>query len=71
MKNIHSEQTKAQQAQELQSKIDQLQQEAGKLMLELTTLYGKYASVLQENVSLKAQVVRLEPNANLKVVVSN
>ncbi len=29
-------------------------------MLELTTLYGKYASLLQENISLKSRMGKLE-----------
>lgn len=60
MQNVNSESTKVQLAQELQTKIEQLQTETNQLLLELTTLYGKYANVLQENVSLKSKVGKLE-----------
>lgn len=60
MQNFSPELFKAQQAQELQTKIEQLQSETSQLILELTTLYGKYASVLRENITLKSQVGKAE-----------
>jgi hypothetical protein len=55
MQNFNQELLKAQQTQELQTKIEHLQSETSQLILELTTLYGKYATVLRENISLKSQ----------------
>jgi CII-binding regulator of phage lambda lysogenization HflD len=60
MQNFNQEVLKAQQTQELQTKIEHLQSETSQLILELTTLYGKYASVLRENISLKSQVGKME-----------
>jgi hypothetical protein len=60
MQNFNPESFKAQQAQEIQAKLEQLQAETGNLMLELTTLYGKYASLLQENITLKSRMGKLE-----------
>ena len=60
MQNFNPESFKAQQAQEIQAKLEQLQAETGNLMLELTTLYGKYATLLQENISLKSRVGKHE-----------
>jgi hypothetical protein len=57
---LQPETFKAQQVQEIQAKLEQLQSETGQLMLELTTLYGKYASLLQENISLKSRMGKLE-----------
>lgn len=65
MQNVNSESSKVQQAQELQAKLEQLQTESSQLLLELTTLYGKYANVLQENISLKSRVGKLEGKVNL------
>lgn len=52
-----------QQAEELQAKIDYLRGETSQLLVELTTLYAKYASVLQENISLKSRVGKLDSQA--------
>ncbi len=60
MQSFNPETFKAQQVQEIQAKLEQLQSETGQLMLELTTLYGKYASLLQENISLKSRMGKLE-----------
>ncbi len=60
MQNFNQEVLKARQTQELQTKIEHLQSETSQLILELTTLYGKYASVLRENISLKSQVGKME-----------
>jgi|GEM_PF-2884309 len=60
MQNFNPESFKAQQAQEIQAKLEQLQAETGNLMLELTTLYGKYATLLQENITLKSRMGKLE-----------
>ena len=64
MQSVNLESSKAKQAQELQAKLDQLQTESSQLLLELTTLYGKYANVLQENISLKSRVGKLEGKMN-------
>ncbi len=60
MQNFNQEVLKARQTQELQTKIEHLQSETSQLILELTSLYGKYASVLRENISLKSQVGKME-----------
>jgi regulator of replication initiation timing len=60
MQSFNPETFKAQQVQEIQAKLEQLQSETGQLMLELTTLYGKYATLLQENISLKSRMGKLE-----------
>jgi predicted nuclease with TOPRIM domain len=65
MQNVNSQSSKVQQAQELQAKLEQLQTESSQLLLELTTLYGKYANVLQENISLKSRVGKLEGKISL------
>ncbi len=53
----------AQQAEELQAKIEHLRGETSQLLVELTNLYAKYASVLQENISLKSRVGKTELQA--------
>jgi hypothetical protein len=60
MQSFNPESFRTQQAQEIQAKLEQLQAETGQLMLELTTLYGKYATLLQENITLKSRMGKLE-----------
>ena len=48
------------QAGEQQVKIDHLHVENRRLLLELITLYSKYAGVLQENSSLKSRTLKPE-----------
>jgi regulator of replication initiation timing len=60
MQSFNPETFRAQQVQEIQAKLEQLQSETGQLMLELTTLYGKYATLLQENISLKSRMGKIE-----------
>ncbi len=52
------------QAEEMQVKVDHLQTENRQLLLELITLYSKYASVLQENASLKSRTAKSESSAS-------
>ncbi len=63
MQNTNQTSMQVQQAEELQAKIDYLRGETSQLLVELTTLYAKYASVLQENISLKSRVGKLDSQA--------